>query len=204
MVFIVGPFRSNRTNGDPVPRICKLCAHPDQKALRDALAAGTSDREIGRQFDVSHVSVGRHRRDHVLLPMKAAIGALDKGRTVRVQRDELVHQAQEGDPTAIFKLDSIAGDLARIAARLDAAADLAAQGEQHTAHAALAGQLLRQVEMRARFGGHDKPAALAGAGPMFNVQIILGDTTETISVSAAGQDRAPADSAGTWGCADVG
>lgn len=176
-----------------MPRICKLCAHPDQKAVRDALAAGTSDREIGRQFDVSHVSVGRHRRDHVVLPMQAAIGALDKGRTVRAQRDELVQQAQQGDPTAIFKLDTIAGDLARIAARLDAAADLAAQGEQHTAHAALAGQLLRQVEMRARFGGHDKPATQANAGAMFNVQIILGNTTETISIAAPDDRHVAAD-----------
>jgi hypothetical protein len=166
-----------------VPRPCKLCTHPDQVAVRAALGAGETDRAVAGRFDLSHVSAGRHRRDHVVRSMQLAAAAMDKGRAVRERRDEVMQQAAEDDPTAIFKLDSIATDLARIAARLDAVADQAAAGELHTAHAALAGQLLRQTEMRARFGAHDRPAAQAGAVATFSVQINLGDRVETITVA---------------------
>jgi FixJ family two-component response regulator len=103
-----------------MPRLCKLCSYPDQAAVNEALVSGATHRAIGREFGMTHVSVGRHRREHVVKPMQAATAALDKGRAVRERRDQLVQQAAQGDPTAIFRLDSIAADIARIAARLSA------------------------------------------------------------------------------------
>jgi hypothetical protein len=121
--------------------------------------------------------------------MQVAVAALDKGRGVRERRDQLVEAAGSGDPTAIFKLDNIASDIARYAARLDVSADQAASGGQHTAHAALAGQLLRQTEIRARLGGHDRPTQSETQGQTFSVNIHFS-TGETVSITTPVQPPA--------------
>jgi hypothetical protein len=170
-----------------MPRLCKLCVHPDQDAVRSALASGATDRAIGRQFGLTHVSVGRHRREHVVRPMQAAARALDKGRGAREQRQQLVARAEEGDPTTIFALSAIAADLTRIARRLDASAEEAAAGRQHTAHASLASQLLRQAEIRARIGGHDKATPSSSQGQLFRINIVFsGGRTESIKTRSQG------------------
>jgi hypothetical protein len=70
------------------------------------MASGGPDRVIGRQFGITHVSVGRHRREHLVKPMQAAV--------------------ERGDPLAIVKLDAIANDISRIVQRLDGLASEAA------------------------------------------------------------------------------
>jgi hypothetical protein len=164
-------------------RPCKLCVHCDQVAVRSAFASGATDREIGRKFGLSHVSAGRHRREHLVRPLQAAVTALDRGRAVRAQRNHLMRAVELGDPTAIFGLDAIAADIARIAARLDASADEAASVGQHTAHAALASQLLRQIEMRTKLGGHDKPNSSAAEGQRSSINIYFASTGETVSIN---------------------
>jgi hypothetical protein len=169
-----------------MPRPCKLCVNPDQVAVRTALASGATDRAIGRQFGITHVSVGRHRREHLVKPMQAAATALDRGRAVRQQREEQLAAVERGDPLSIFKLDAIASDISRIAQRLDGSAGEAAAAGQHGGHAALAGQLLRQAELRARLGGHDRPAPIEGHGAMFSVTIQFSTgQAERISVPVA-------------------
>ena len=55
---------------------------------------------------------GRHRRQHVVGLLQAAAAALDRGRAVRANRDQLIHAAEQGDPASIFKLDAIAASFA--------------------------------------------------------------------------------------------
>ncbi len=115
--------------------------------------------------------------------MQAAVAALDRGRAIREQREQTIRAVEQGDPSGIFRLESIAADIARIAARLDASADEAASVGQHNAHAALAAQLLRQAEMRARLGGYERPASSETQGRKFSVNIFFS-TGETVSVGA--------------------
>jgi hypothetical protein len=151
------------------------------------LASGATDRAIGRQFGITHVSVGRHRREHIVKPMQAAATALDRGRAVRQQREEQQAAVERGDPLAIFKLDAIATDISRIAQRLDGSAAQAAAAGQHGGHAALAGQLLRQAELRSRLGGYDRPTPAASEGAVFSVQIVFsGGAVERISTMPGG------------------
>jgi hypothetical protein len=132
------------------------------------------------------MAVYRHRREHVVKPLQLATAALDKGRAVRERREQLIEKTAQGDPTAIFKLDSIAADIARIAARLDASAQEAADGGQHSSHAALAGQLLRSLEVRSRIGGHDRQAPSPSDGQPFAVNILFS-TGEKVSISSVAQ-----------------
>ena len=106
-----------------------------------------------------------------------------KGREAREQRQEQQAAIERGDPMAIFKLDAIASDISRIAQRLDGSADAAAAAGQHGGHAALAGQLLRQAELRARLGGHDRPAPAASEGAVFSVQFVFAGSGKTESIT---------------------
>ena len=171
-----------------MPRPCRLCCHPDQNAVEAALASGASDRQLAKQFGTSHMAVHRHRREHVLRPLQLATAALDKGRAVREHRQELVSRTEHGDPTAIFQLSAIAADLARIANRLDAAAQEAADEGQHSSHAALASQLLRSLEVRSKLGGHDRPAPSASERQPFSINILFS-SGEKLSISNAPQAR---------------
>ena len=172
-----------------MPRPCRLCCHP-QNAVEAALASGASDRQLAKQFGTSHMAVHRHRREHVLRPLQLATAALDKGRAVREHRQELVSRTEQGDPTAIFQLSAIAADLARIANRLDAAAQEAADNGQHSSHAALASQLLRSLEVRSRIGGHDRPGPSANEGQPFSINILFS-SGEKLSINSAAQARHP-------------
>jgi hypothetical protein len=141
---ICAKFRSNVTSGVfDMTGPCKLCTYVDQAMVRAAFTNSGNDPEIGRQFGISHVSVGRHRREHLVKPMQAAATALDRGRAIRQQREEQQAAVERGDLLAIFKLDAIASDISRIAQRLDSSATRAAAAGQHGGHAALAGLLLR-------------------------------------------------------------
>ena len=146
-------------------RPCKLCTHPDQEAVRLAVANGSTDRAIGVQFNISHVSVGRHRREHVVRPMQAAAAALDKGRSIRDHREQLVKQAEAGDPSAFVALASIIADLRKVHERLERQADAAEQDNQRLAVASLSAQQLRAAEVRAKIGGVGGYAAQKANGP---------------------------------------
>jgi hypothetical protein len=52
---------------------------PPTKAVETAFASGMTDRVIGRRFGVSHMAALRHRRDHLVKPMLAAVATLDRG-----------------------------------------------------------------------------------------------------------------------------
>jgi hypothetical protein len=121
-------------------RPCKPCIHADQEAVRSALTSGITDRARAKQFGLSHVCVGRHRREHVVRPMQVAAAALDKARGIRDQREQLA-------------LSSIIADLRTVHERLERQADAAEQDNQRLAVASLSAQQLRAAEVRAKIGG---------------------------------------------------
>jgi hypothetical protein len=168
-------------------RPCKLCTDPDQPAVMIALASGATDRAIGRQFGITHMSVGRHRREHVVRPMQAAATALDKGRGVRERRDQLLEAAEAGDPSAFVALAGIVADLRRVHERLERTADAAEHDNQRLTVSALSAQQLRAAEVRAKIGGVGgfapaRAADQAAASQVFSVNILFS-TGETVSIN---------------------
>jgi hypothetical protein len=170
-----------------MPQTCKICAYPDQAAVRAAFATGHSDRDLAKQFGVSPMAIGRHRRMHLVAPMAAAAAALDKGRAVREQREQQLTAVAAGDPLAFIGLTSIVSDLRQVHARLERQADGAEADGQRTALAQLSGQQLRTSEVRAKLGavgGYAPPKTLdqAALGAQFNVQIVFsGGQVERIN-----------------------
>ena len=172
-------------------RLCKLCTNSDQEAVRAAFASGGTDREIGRRFGLSHVSVGRHRREHIVRPMQAAVAALDRGRAIREQREQMIQAAEAGDPAAFLALAEIVADLRKVHERLERTAEAAEHDNQRLAVSALSAQQLRAAEVRARMGGVGaySPARRivdGGGDTKFSVNIIFPNAgrTETITTVA--------------------
>lgn len=148
-----------------MPRPCLICSSNAKLArAAELIAAGTSDQATADALNdmtptgkpMSLMAVSRHRRLHVLEPARAVVEMAGKDQAARELRQEQQAAIERGDPLAIFKLDAIANDISRIAQRLDSSADEAAEAGQHGGHAALAGQLLRQAELRMHVGGYDE------------------------------------------------
>lgn len=178
-----------------MPRPCEICRDSTRlRTVNEMIAAGASNHAIADKIGgISHMSVWRHRRLHVEMPARAIVEAANQGRDAREKRRELVERADKGtlDPTDFLGLASITHDLKAVGARLERVAGAAEQDGQRGAVAQLAGQQIRQSEVRARLGGHGGFAAQkAGAGEpvMFavNIQFASG---ERIQVGAASADQ---------------
>ena len=91
------------------------------------------------------MAVGRHRRGHIVKPMRAAMATLDRGRAVRRQREEQLAAAEAGDPPAFIALAGIVADLRKVPERLERTADAAEQDGQRLAVSALSAQQLFTV-----------------------------------------------------------
>jgi hypothetical protein len=178
-------------------RPCSICRSGEKtQVAAKMIASGATDQAIADRLGegLHRMAVSRHRRLHIEAPARAVAEMAGKGQDARQQRDEQLAAIERGDPLAIFKLDAIANDISRIAQRLDGSASEAAAAGQHGGHAALAGQLLRQAELRARLGGHDRPAPIDGHGAMFSVTIQFSSgQAERISVPVATIDGDAAD-----------
>jgi hypothetical protein len=167
--------------------ICKLCTRPDQETVRAAFTSGATDRELARQFGVSHMAIGRHRRAHIVVPLKAAVAALDRGRTEREQRMQQLEAIENGDPAAIasalLSMETQVRKLAEVGARLSRVAAKAEQDDAPRHVAALSAQQLRGIETAAKLGGLGGFAtprdATAPAGEKFSVTIVLSGGKET-------------------------
>ncbi len=48
-----------------MPRTCTICTHPERANIEAALTAGTSYRNIAKQFDVGFSSINRHAAEHI-------------------------------------------------------------------------------------------------------------------------------------------
>jgi len=140
-----------------MPRYCKLCTFPDQAAVRAAFATDASDRDLAQRFGVSHMAIGRHRRQHIVKPMQAAVAALDRGRTDRQQRADKLAAIEQGDPvasvTAALGIEAQAAKLERIESRLERMAASSEAGGSATSVAALSAQQFKGIETGARLAG---------------------------------------------------
>jgi len=111
-------------------RKCSICNHPQSAEIDAAVIAGSSYRDIARQFDVTPGAMGRHVKNHLVATLAAARDA------ERVAR---------GDDL----LDQLAG-MARQAQRITDQAE-----EEGTASVALAGlrELTRMLTLKCKLRG---------------------------------------------------
>jgi hypothetical protein len=131
------------------------------------------------------MAVARHRQNHIERPARAVLAAVNKGRDVRQEREDLVATAESGDTAAAFlALSQIAADLRRVQERLERTADAAEVDQQRLAVASLSGQQLRAAEVRAKLGGvggYASPRGVASDAPKFELNIIFsGGRTQHI------------------------
>ena len=134
---------------------------------------------------MSSVSVGRHRRNHVVAPAKAIAEAAGKGRDMIEQRAKTLAAAEAGDPLAFVALANIVADLRKVHERLERVADAAEQDGQRMAVAGLAAQQLRAAEVRAKLGNTGGYGAAARGGGeaekgTFTFVLNLGDGPKKI------------------------
>jgi hypothetical protein len=82
-----------------MPRPCLVCTYPDRHAIETVIGTGASDYEVGRQFDIERVSVGRHRRKHIIKPTQDRPAILAKDAGARRERQELAAAAASDTPS---------------------------------------------------------------------------------------------------------
>jgi hypothetical protein len=177
-------------------RPCLICLHPDRAAIEATIVAGTSDYEVGRRFRVERVSVGRHRRNHILKPTRDRLTLIARDTAERHEREKLSAAVASNAPTpaqfveAFFGLKAQAEKLERIEARLERMAAVAEAGGSPTGVATLAAQQLRGIETGAKLVGLPGfvPARAtdhAVAGSKFEVNIVFTGAGRTESFTVA-------------------
>jgi hypothetical protein len=180
-------------------RPCLICSRRDRREIDALIASGVSDREVGRRFGIEHVSVNRHRRRHLVPETQARHAILTRDSDAKREREQLISAAASSDLSpkqqvdALFGLQRLSERLQAIEARLERSAERAENDGAHTAVAQLAGQQLREVELRGRLGGHLGPRPADGAPTtMFNLVINVPDRGRpfTIAVPAPLGDEA--------------
>ncbi len=74
-----------------MPRVCTICQHSSRADIDQALAAGTSYRNIAKQYNVSPQAMFRHKDEHVPVTLAKAEAAKEVARA-----DTLLEQVQVG------------------------------------------------------------------------------------------------------------
>lgn len=185
-----------------MPRACTVCA--DSKMARrmtEMVVAGETDLAIAAELQLGRMAVWRHRRQCIEGPAQLLAERANKGRTVVEERKKLVKRAEAGelDVSDYLGLASITHDLKAVGARLERVADAAEVDGQRGAVAQLAGQQIRQNEVRARLGGHGGFAPQKGGAADIQPFIVsinfAGQPSERIEVSGGptieGEARSP-------------
>jgi len=177
-------------------RPCLVCTHPSRHAIEELNSAGASDYEVGRRFDLERVSIGRHRRLHLIKPAQDRLAVLAKDSVERQQRKNLAAVASSDTPTAtqfveaFFGLKAQAEKLQRIEDRLERMAALAEDNQSPNGVAQVAAQQLRSVEVGAKVAGVGgfapaRVADQAAGGQTFSINILFGNgTVERITTVA--------------------
>jgi hypothetical protein len=168
------------------------------------IASGVSDYEVGRLFDVERVSVGRHRRRHLIKPLQDRLAILAKDSEEKRQRQELADAAASDMPSTLALVEATLGlrhqieKLAAIEARLERMSATAEQAGASAAVAQLASQQYRGIETGSRLAGlpgFTQPTQAAGQSSsprVFSVNIIFSNgRREEINIL---KDHGPAES----------
>jgi hypothetical protein len=161
-----------------VANICKVCRLPDQNVVRAAFASGASDRQLAQRFGVSHAAIGRHRRAHILAPLKIAVATLDKGHTAHQQREQQLAAIEQGDQVAIalatFGMPQQLDKVSKVEQRLERMAAAAETASSSTGVAQLSAQQLRSVEVGSKLagtGGYKPPSVVSPTADKATVSI---------------------------------
>jgi hypothetical protein len=82
-----------------MPRPCLVCTHPRRQDIEALITSGASDYEVGRQFNLERVSVGRHRRRHLIKPAQDWLAILARDREAHREREQLAVAAAANSPS---------------------------------------------------------------------------------------------------------
>jgi hypothetical protein len=178
-----------------MPRPCLVCTHPDRNAIETLICTGASDYDVGRRFDLERVSIGRHRRLHLIKPAQDRLAILARDSAERQRRQELATTAASADgPSpaefveAFFGLKAQAEKLQRIEDRLERMASLAEDNQSPNGVAQVAAQQLRSVEVGAKVAGVGGYGAQRGtepgSGQTFSINILFS-SGEQVSITPA-------------------
>src|SRR5215469_16945036 len=96
-------------------RACLVCSRPDRQAIEALIGAGASDYEVGRRFGIERVSVGRHRRRHLIKPAQDRLALLAKDRDARLERARLADAVAADSPSTAALIEATLGLRAQMA-----------------------------------------------------------------------------------------
>jgi hypothetical protein len=177
-------------------RSCRICSSADREAIDALIIAGTPDYQIAQQFSMEPMSVGRHRKAHVLRQLQDKLEIVAKGSVVRQERQQLAEAAASDEPSVEALVQAALGTrallkkLGSIEDRLERMSTRAEEGGSSTGVAALAGQQIRSLEFGARLAGNPNfrpPSAVAQAGEkaVVSIEMVFSNAgrTETISLT---------------------
>lgn len=162
-----------------MPNLCKICTYPDQEAVRVAFAANVTDRALAQRFGVSAMSISRHRRAHLVAPLRAAVAALDRGRAHQEQRAKQRAAIAQADPVAITEAIGMSAQVAKLIAieqRLERMAAASETNGSATGVAVLSAQALRGIETGAKL------AALPGFVPQRSIEGVSGEAKFAVHI----------------------
>lgn len=94
-----------------MPQVCTVCAHPERVAIDTALVAGTSNRRVAAQFNISESGVRRHKAEHLTQ-------LLAKAPPEPAHADALRAQAAAQEVDEQLHVRSVVGELERCFARM--------------------------------------------------------------------------------------
>lgn len=162
--------------------------------IEKSIYEGTSDREIARLFGIIHVSVGRHRRDHILKVAQDKLAIVAKGARERKAREETAAAAASDAPSAEAFLQAHFGAMAQGEELLDVRQQLRRAGAQAelmspTAVPPIAAQRHRNIELGGKLTEHPGfvPARLqiqpGHTGNRCNISIFLGGKEVDLSMT---------------------
>jgi hypothetical protein len=157
-----------------------VCSHTNRQAIEGMLSDGLPDPEVARRFGIERVSIGRHRRHHLLPVVRDRAALLAKDAPARVEREQLAAAAASDTPPVqalveatlgmrrqMEKLDAIEQRLERMAAAAETASSSAGVAQ-------LSAQQLRSVEVGSRLagtGGYKSPSVVSPMAEKATVSI---------------------------------
>ncbi|MCO6418381.1 hypothetical protein JYK14_19745 [Siccirubricoccus sp. KC 17139] len=159
--------------------------HIAQGAIDSALVAGQSAGSVARAHGLGADAVERHRKNHVA-PQLAAAARLSAPATALaapVKRARQIAAGAPPTPAERVHLDGLTDTLRRSLARLETAADDAAQGKALVALSALSGQITRAIDSVARLRSIGAPKDPHRQG--LNLIINIGGERRIVTSRAA-------------------
>jgi hypothetical protein len=184
-----------------MPRPCIVCCRTDRSSIDALIATGASDYEVGRQFSIERVSVGRHRRQHVIKPAQDRLALLAKDSAARRERQELAAAVASDSPSTQALIEATLGlraqmaKLTSIEQRLERMATLAEGAGSSGGVAQLAAQQFRGIETGAKLAGvggfapAPQTVGQPSATPVFSIQMVFRNANRVEEINVMEHPR---------------